>query len=83
MGLHNFLSFYAAMKTAAFAGVSMLVVGALSLTGGVDYHWGMLVGGLVAALVELAPLPIPLPIDDNLTIPLASGAVMQLLLLVE
>ncbi len=61
--------------TAAFAGVSRLVVLALSLTGGVDYHWGMLVGGLVAALVELAPLPL----DDNLTIPLASGAAMQLL----
>ena len=61
--------------TAAFAGVSMLVVLALSLTGGVDYHWGMLVGGLVAGLVELAPLPV----DDNLTIPLASGAAMQLL----
>ena len=61
--------------TAAFAGVSMLVVLALSLTGGVDYHWSMLVGGLLAALVELAPLPL----DDNLTIPLASGATMQLL----
>ncbi len=62
--------------TAAFAGVSMLVVLALSLTGGVDYHWSLLVGGVVAALVELAPLPV----DDNLTIPLASGAVMQLLI---
>ena len=61
--------------TAAFAGVSMLVVLGLSLTGGVDYHWSMLVGGLLAALVELPPLPV----DDNLTIPLASGAVMQLL----
>ena len=62
--------------TAAFAGVSMLVVLLLSLTGAVDYHWSMLVGGSVAALVELAPLPV----DDNLTIPLASGAAMQLLL---
>jgi len=61
--------------TAAFAGVSMLVVWVLGLTGGVDYHWGMLIGGVVAALVELAPLPV----DDNLTIPLASGAAMQLL----
>ena len=61
--------------TVAFAGVSMLVVLALSLSGRVDDHWGMLVGGLVAALVELAPLPL----DDNLTIPLASGATMQLL----
>ena len=61
--------------TVAFAGVSMLVVLALSLSGRVDYHWGMLVGGLVAALVELAPLPV----DDNLTIPLASGGAMQLL----
>ena len=61
--------------TAAFAGVSMLAVLALSLTGGVSFHWGMLVGGLVAALVELAPVPV----DDNLTIPLVSGAVMWLL----
>ena len=61
--------------TAAFAGVSMLVVLTLSFTGTIDYHWGMLVGGLVAAVVELAPLPV----DDNLTIPLASGAAMQLL----
>ena len=61
--------------TAAFGAVSMLVVLALSLTGVIDYHWGMLVGVVVAALVELAPLPV----DDNLTIPLASGAAMQLL----
>ena len=61
--------------TAAFVGVSMLVVLTLSLAGVVDYHWGMLAGAIVAALVELAPIPV----DDNLTIPLAGGAVIQLL----
>ena len=61
--------------TAAFTGVSMLVVLVLSLSGGFSFHWGMLAGGSVAALVELAPSPV----DDNLTIPLVSGAVMWLL----
>ena len=61
--------------TAAFVGVSAVVVLVLNLAGGVDYHWAMLVGGLVAALVEQAPLPV----DDNLTIPLVSGVAMQLL----
>ena len=61
--------------TAAFVGVSLLVVTALVGSGAFQYHWGLLVGAVVAGLVELTPVPL----DDNLTIPLISGAVMHLL----
>ena len=62
--------------TAAFLAVSLAVVAVLAAVGVIEYHWGLLVGAAVAALVELAPLP---P-DDNLTIPLISGAVMHFLI---
>ncbi|MFQ6025880.1 MAG: diacylglycerol/polyprenol kinase family protein [Dehalococcoidia bacterium] len=58
----------------AFVVVSLLVVGALITAGLVQYHWAYLAGALVAGLVELTPIPL----DDNLTIPLVSGAAMQL-----
>ena len=61
--------------TAAFLAVSLAVVGVLAATGVIEYHWGLLVGAAVAALVELASLP---P-DDNLTVPLISGAAMHAL----
>ena len=61
--------------TAAFVAVSLLAVAVLGGTGAVDYHWGLLVGAAVAGLVELAPLPL----DDNLTVPLAAGTVMHFL----
>ena len=61
--------------TAAFLAVSLLVVAVLVGSGRFPYHWALLVGGAVAALVELAPVP---P-DDNLTIPLAAGGAMHLL----
>jgi glycerol-3-phosphate acyltransferase PlsY len=61
--------------TAAFVGVSLLVVTTLTGSGVFQYHWGLLVGAVVAGLVELTPIPL----DDNLTIPLLSGAVMHLL----
>ena len=59
----------------AFLGVGFAVVGVLSGVGGVEYHWGLMVGAVTAALVEFAPSII----DDNLTIPLISGAVMTAL----
>ena len=62
--------------TAAFFGVSMAVVGVLAAAGVIEYHWGLLVGAAVAALVELASLP---P-DDNLTVPLISGGAMHFLI---
>ncbi len=61
--------------TAAFLVVSLLVVAVLVGSGRFPYHWALLVGAAVAALVELAPVP---P-DDNLTIPLAAGGAMHLL----
>ena len=60
--------------TAAFVAVA-LVVAVLGGTGAVDYHWGLLVGAVVAGLVELAPLQL----DDNLTVPLVAGAAMHFL----
>ena len=62
--------------TAAFLAVALLVVAVLAGTDTVEYHWGLLVGAVIAGLVELMPLQL----DDNLTIPLISGAAMQLLL---
>ena len=61
--------------TIAFLVVSLLIVAVLVGSGRFPYHWALLVGGAVAALVELAPVP---P-DDNLTIPLAAGGAMHLL----
>ncbi len=60
--------------TAAFIGVSWAVVGALVATGVVEYHWGFMAGAVAAGLAELAPLPI----DDNLTVPIAAAGVMAL-----
>ena len=59
----------------AFVAAGLAAVGVLSGGGAIDYHWGFLVGVAVAALIELAPAVI----DDNLTIPLISGAVMTAL----
>lgn len=63
------------LGTLAFIGVSFLVVTILVSSSVIQYHWGLLAGAVVAGLVELAPMPL----DDNLTIPLLSGAVMHLL----
>ena len=61
--------------TAAFVVVSLGVCAVLVSAGVVPFHWGLLAGAVVAGIVEL----LPIPLDDNLTIPLASGAVMRLL----
>ena len=58
--------------TAAFIAVSWAVVGVLVFAGVVEYHWGLIAGAVAAGLAELAPLPV----DDNLTVPIAAGAVM-------
>ncbi len=65
--------------TAAFLAVSAAVVTVLVVSGAIEDHhwglWGLWVGALVAGLVELAPAP---P-DDNLAVPLVSGAAMHFL----
>ena len=59
--------------TVAFVVLGLVTVGVLTGSGAVDYHWGLLVGALIAGLVELSPgYP-----DDNLTIPLIAGASMH------
>ena len=60
---------------AAFVLVSLAVVAVLIASGVVQYHWALVAGAVIAAMVELAPIPV----DDNLTIPLVSGAIMQFL----
>lgn len=60
--------------TLAFIGVSLLAAGVLVGAGFMPWHWGFAAGAIVAGLVEL----LPLPGDDNLWVPLAAGAVMQL-----
>ena len=60
--------------TTAFIAASWCVVGILLATGVVEYHWGLMAGAVVAALVELAPVPL----DDNLTVPIAAGLAMHL-----
>ena len=61
--------------TAAFVGVSLLVIAVLAVTGVLEFQWVLVAAAIVAGLVELAPLPL----DDNLTVPLASGACAQYL----
>jgi len=61
--------------TLAFFGVALATVGVLSGSGAVEFHWALIVGAAVASLVEL----IPLPVDDNLAIPLLSGVIMAAL----
>ena len=59
--------------TVAFVALGLVAVSVLTGSGAVEYHWGMLVGALIAGIVELTPgYP-----DDNLTIPLISGASMH------
>ena len=61
--------------TAAFVALGLVTVGALTGSGAVEYHCGLLIGALIAGLVELAPVDL----DDNLTIPLIAGASMHFL----
>ena len=61
--------------TLAFILASLAVVGALTAGGIADFRWMFLAGAVVAGLVELAPLPL----DDNLTVPIIAGAVIQYL----
>ena len=64
--------------TLAFLIVGLATASVLMATDVLEHHWSVGVGAGVAALVEL----VPLRIDDNLTIPLASGAAITLLLMI-
>ena len=58
---------------AAFIVVSLAVVAVLTGTGVIEWHWRWVVGAVTAGIVE----SVRLPLDDNLTVPLVGGAVMQ------
>lgn len=58
--------------SAAMAVVGMGVAGVLHAVGEISFGWPVVVGALVAAVVEL----LPLRVDDNLRVPLVSGAAM-------
>ncbi len=60
--------------TLAFLTVSISTVGLGVWWGVLPYHWGLLAGAAAAALAEL----LPLPADDNLSIPMVAGAMMWL-----
>ena len=64
------------MGTLAFFGVATAVTGVLVAGDVVSFHWALLAGAAVAALIEL----VPLPLDDNLTVPLVAGGAMQLMI---
>lgn len=61
--------------TLAFFGASGAVAVGLWTAGAYGTLWPALVGAAVAAIVEF----LPLPVDDNVTVPLAGGIVMWLL----
>ena len=60
--------------TLAFISVSLFAAAVLVWAGFMPWHWGFALGAIVAGLVEL----LPLPGDDNLWVPLAAAAAMQL-----
>lgn len=61
--------------TLAFFGAAALAGIALNLAGIHLMHGLLMAGALTAAAVEL----LPLPLNDNLTVPLASGGAMELI----
>ena len=62
--------------TLAFVLVGLSTAAVLMAVDEVEHHWSIGVGAAIAALVELAPLRL----DDNLTVPLISGAAMTIML---
>ena len=60
----------------AFIAAALTIWALLSALGFGQWSWPIIIAASVAALVELAPLPI----DDNLTVPLLSGAALTLLI---
>ncbi len=58
--------------TAAMAIAGLGIAGLLHTAGEISFGWPVVVGALVASVVEL----LPLRVDDNLRVPLVSGAAM-------
>ncbi|MFH1141647.1 MAG: hypothetical protein V1724_08345 [Chloroflexota bacterium] len=61
--------------TAAMVVVGLVVAGAMHVAGVIDFRWAIAAGALVAGIAEL----LPLPLDDNLRVPLLAGAAMAVL----
>ena len=61
--------------TASFLAVALTTVAVLTSSGAVEFHWALIVGAVVAALVEY----LPLPVDDNPVILLLRGVTMAAL----
>lgn len=61
--------------TAAMSAVEIGAVGVLHLAGAIEFRWFLVAGAVVAGIAEL----LPLPVDDNLRVPLAAGGAMALL----
>ena len=59
----------------AMVAAALGVIALLDATGGVGFRWPFLAGAVAAAAVEI----LPLPVNDNLTVPLSAGAAMALL----
>lgn len=61
--------------TVAFAAASLAMSAVLAVADVASPYWLLAAGAAVAAVVEL----VPFPVDDNVTIPLISGAAMTLM----
>ena len=61
--------------SAAFIVAALAIWAVVSALGYGQWTWAVVATAFVAAAVELAPIPV----DDNLTIPLIAGAIMTLL----
>ena len=60
--------------TGAFIVISWAIVEVMVGAGFSDHRWGLMAGAVAAALTEL----VPLPVDDNLTVPLVAAVVMYI-----
>lgn len=63
------------LGTAAMIATCLSMAGVLHWAGAISLGWPVAVGAVVAGLTEL----LPLPLDDNLWVPLAAGMAMVLL----
>jgi glycerol-3-phosphate acyltransferase PlsY len=63
--------------TAAFAGGAIAAGFAIGLHPDIPFAWWIVPGAITAAIAEL----LPIPIDDNISIPLAAAGVMTVLAL--
>ena len=61
--------------TAAMIVVGLGVAGIAHFTGAIGFRWPVAVGAAAAGIAEL----LPLPVDDNLRVPLVAGGAMALL----